>query len=149
MRGFCWFILATSLFLSACSPSLSPLYRDYTIVPEESAGPSEDDVYARILRALEEAGWQPAEPATENVVATEMRTLRRWGLYRTVAYLEAAPVSGEYVRLFIHPYRRFITGGRSKIPYLTRSLRGQILPDINEAFEKHGLKPVGRPYDLR
>jgi hypothetical protein len=149
MRGYCWFFLATALLLSACAPSLSPLYRDYEILPEESAGPSDDDVYARILRAFEEAGWTPTEAVTENVIATEVRTLRQWGIYKTVAYLEAAPVSGKYVRLFIHPYRRFITGGRSKIPYLSRSLRGQILPDINEAFEKQGLKPVGRPYDLR
>ncbi|HEX7072199.1 MAG TPA: hypothetical protein VF190_15410 [Rhodothermales bacterium] len=126
-----------ALGLSACAPSLTPLYRDFEM-PADSMTTAE--VIPILEAALTDAGWDIAEPTTPNVVATQRKTLSEWGLYRVEAYLEAAPLGGNYVRLFVHPQRRFITGGRSKIPFLVPSLRRSILPDINEAFQKHGLQ---------
>ena len=130
-------LVVVVMVVGACSPSLSPLYRDYE-VPADTSGTI--DVLPRIRAALTDAGWNVSEAATPNVIATERRTLSEWGLYRVEVYLEAAPIGGEHVRLFIHPQRRFITGGRSKIPFLAPSLRRSILPGLNEAFQKQGLE---------
>ena len=102
--------------LAACSPSLSPLYRDYTLTQEDS-GP-EDDLVAepRIRDALQASGWDPAESAAPNAVSTEERTLRNWGLYRVVVELEVVPLGPEHVRVYFHPYRRYLFGGRGKNP---------------------------------
>lgn len=124
------------LSLSACSPSLSPLYRDYEVPSDSLAAAS---VLPRLRLALAEAGWTVTESVVPNVVATERKTLSDWGLYRVEVYLEVAPLGTDHVRVFVHPQRRFITGGRSKIQFLVPSLRRSILPDLNEALERQGL----------
>lgn len=121
---------------TGCSPSLSPLYRDYQV---EADSLTTEDVLPKLRAALTEAGWSVTASAAENVVATERVTLNDWGLYRVEVYLEAAPLAGGFVRVLVHPQRRFITGGRSKIQYMIPSLRRAILPDLNEALEKQGL----------
>ncbi len=138
------FLLVLFLLVSGCSPSVSPLYRDFEVRPVTETEPASLDA---IEAALEEAGWEPADTNPPGGIATEMRTLRHWGLYRVVVMLEAVPVGERYVRLFIHPYRKYITGGRGKIPYLNTSLRRSILPDIREAFERRGLIAVGTPME--
>lgn len=127
---------------SGCSPSLSPLYRDYQ-ASEQYTG--EEEILSRIQAALTEAGWTVTDSPASNVVATERRTLGDWGLYRVEVYLEAAPLAGDYVRLFVHPHRRFFTGGQSKIPFLKGSLRRNILPALNSAFARHGLELADSP----
>lgn len=147
MSGFYWIsavlVLLFTLVLTACTPSLSPLYRDYEVLESDTL---ERDVYERIYEALQEAGWTPAEASAENVVATESKTIRNWGLYKIVVSLEVVPVGDEHLRIFIHPYRQYITGGRSKIPYLASNLRTIVLPDLNKAFEHQGFELAGMPY---
>ena len=131
------------LCLSACSPSLSPLYRDYTFAQEESEAASATEL--RIQDALASSGWEPVDATTRNTVATKERTLRNWGLYRVVVELEVVPLGPEHVRVYFHPYRRYLFGGRGKIPYLTRSLQRSLLPELNEALEEEGLQVIGTP----
>ena len=131
--------------LPACSPALSPLYRDYEIrnTPEAVDGP----VQARMRAALQAADWQMTDSDISNVVATEARTLSNWGLYKVTVSLEAVPVGRDYVRVYFHPYREYITGGRSKLPYLSKNLRTALLPELNEALESQGLALIGTPFD--
>jgi len=126
--------------LSACAPSLSPLYRDYEFKDEAR---THEAVRAGIETALTEAGWQLASPSAPNVVTTEMRSFINWGLYKVEARLEVVPIGGEYVRVFVHPYRKYITGGRGKIPYMKGSIRRAIIPKLNRALETQGLVPIG------
>lgn len=144
-------VLLASGMLAACAPRLAPLYQDYEIRPgsgaETGAEAHEPVAEERIRRAFEEAGWTIRASETPNLIATEERTTSHWGLYEVRVQLEATRVGDEHVRLFIHPYRRYFTGGRSKIPYLRGRLRGQILPELSEAFEKHGIQVIGTPFE--
>jgi len=136
------YILLLSILLAGCSPKLSPLYRDYELGTEDQEA-VDDDVFERIERGLQSAGWTLVDGITENVVATESRTFRQWGLYSIEVDLEIAPVGGDYVRLFVHPYRIYFTGSRSKIPYLRGSLARSVLKDLHAAFEEEGLIHIG------
>ncbi len=162
-------LLVALLLFSACAPSLAPLYRDYDIVPLDtfrtapladfrefpeilSDAPSGEDaapamVRQRIVAALHEAGWDTTSTSLPHAVATRERVLQRWGLYRIVAYLEVAPLGRNHVRIYAHPFRKYVFGKASKIPYLTRPIRSRFLPEIDEAFSKYGLEPVGTPFE--
>ncbi len=126
-----------ALSLSACSPSLSPLYRDYEIRT------ADQPLAERIEDALAEAGCQSTPSSAPNALATQERKVRSWGLYSVVVSLEAVPVGGSYVRLYLHPYRKYFTGNRSKIPFLKKSLQRTLLKDLNEAFETRGMVAIG------
>lgn len=145
------FALVCLVALAACAPSISPLYRDYEVEPaplasaDVEAESRDARVRDRLRAALAEAGWTVGGPAAPNVISTEERGFGSWGLWRVLVSLDAVPVGDRHVRVQIHPVRRYITGGRSKIPYLGRSLRAAILPDLNEALETHGFHPVGTP----
>ena len=130
-----------ALSLSACAPSLSPLYRDYEIQTLDR--PTTE----RIEEALAEAGWQSIPASAPNAIATQERKVRQWGLYSVVVSLEAVPVGEGYVRLYLHPYRKYFTGNRSKIPYLKKSLQRTLLKDLNAAFENQGLVAIGSGID--
>lgn len=125
--------------VAACTPSLSPLYRDYQADPPETA------VRDSIRAALRTAGWELAPEAAPGVVTTAPRTIQQWGLYRVEVSLEALPMSGQHVRLLIHPYRRYVTGHRSKMPYLPGGVQRAILPDLNDAFTDRGLMALETP----
>lgn len=132
---------AMVLVVSGCAPSLSPLYRDYAVEPDSS---SLDD---RIVAALQEAGWDTVDTRIPNAIATEERVLSQWGIYRVTANLEITPLGSNHVRVFIHPYRRYIFGGKGKIPFLTRALRSRLLPDLRDAFERQGFIVAGTVFD--
>jgi len=127
---------------------LSPLYRDYEVDAAAVAADTEiaDDqaaVMDRIKQGLREAGWTISESVTPNVVAAESRKFREWGLYSIEVELEVAPVGGNYVRLFVHPFRIYFTGAKRKIPYLRGSLARSVLKDLHESFEAQGLEHIG------
>lgn len=126
-----------ALSLNACSPSLYPLYRDYEVQTENRS------IAERIEDALTEAGWESIPASAPNAIATRERKVRTWGLYSVVVSLEAVPVGEGYVRLYVHPYRKYFTGNRSKIPFLKSSLRRTVLKDLNEAFQNQGLVALG------
>lgn len=126
------------LSLSACAPTISPLYRDYE-------SPEEQGTMQRIETALVKAGWTLVPSDVPNTIATDEQTLSSWGLYKVIASLEVVPIGNEYVRVFVHPYRKYFTGSRSKIPFLNKSLQRAILVDLTNAFEAQGLEPLGTP----
>jgi len=128
-------------FFAGCSPRLSPLYRDYEVTAEK--GLSDADVFQRIETALISSGWEPIDGVSTNVMATESRQFREWGVYKIVVDLEVAPVGGDYVRLLIHPYRVYFTGKKSKIPYLRGSLARSVLKELTASFEAEGLTFIG------
>ena len=140
LRGYV-LVGVLALSVAACAPSLSPLYRDYAVQQ------SDQSVGERIEAALVEAGWQVTPSSAPNALATDERKIRSWGLYSVVVSLEAVPVGEDYVRLYFHPYRRYFTGGRSKIPYLKKSLQRDLLRDLNQALYDEGLQAVGTGID--
>lgn len=134
-----WVGLMGLLLIAGCSPSLTPLYKDYE-VPETN-----DDVQVRIVEALQEAGWKMADdPVMDTVVKTEERVLNRRGIYKTLAVLEIVPVGDHFVRVLIHPYRDHLIGTKSKLPYLPGNIRRQIVPPLTESFEDVGLYLPGQ-----
>ncbi len=145
-RPHLWLLIGILAGVGAgCMPAITPLYHDYRI-PPATALPG-DSLRVRIARALEQAGWTPTETADGHTLATEPRTLQRWGLYRITVYLEVAPIGDDYVRVFFHPYRQYVTGGRSKIPYLSRRLRRMLIPPLDEHFQAAGLRLVAPRLD--
>ncbi|MEO1479612.1 MAG: hypothetical protein AAFV01_13655, partial [Bacteroidota bacterium] len=144
--------------VSGCAPSVSPLYRDFAAssvldaasngatVPAEEALPSTDSpVLIEVAsRALERAEWTLAPaPYEATTLRTEARTVSNLGLYRTEVTLEVVPLSAGFVRVHVHPYRHYLVGGRSKLPYLNPGLRRALLPALEEAFEAEGLQMLG------
>ena len=128
------------LLIVGCSPSLAPMFKDYEIAVEE-----DEDVQERVIMALEDVGWVPAEEAIlPSVILTEERTLNRRGIYKTTAILEVLPLGDNHVRVLIHPYRNHLIGSRSKLPYLPGNIERQIVPDITASFEVHGLYLPGK-----
>lgn len=138
--------LCVAATLAACTPRLSPLYRDYT-VPDTLA--RSEHVIEKLQSALESADWAIAPDEIDNLVRTEPRTLSNWGLYRVTVYVEAVPIGSDYVRLYFHPYREYVTGGRSKIPFFKDRTQHQLLPDLTKALEAQGLRRVGAPPEDR
>ena len=139
-------VLIVAAALAACTPRLSPLYRDYT-VPDAIA--RDEEVLVKLHAALVDAEWQIAPEQIDNLVRTEPRTVSRWGLYKVTVYLEAVPIGSDYVRIYVHPYREYVTGGRSKIPFFNRRTQAELLPALTEALEAQGLHRVGAPPEER
>ena len=132
-----WLAAIVLLYALACSPSLYPLYRDYEV--NQHSAP----VRQRLERALADAEWELVDHGAPNAVATAPRRLRHWGLYSIVVSIEAVPVGNRHVRLFVHPYRYYITGGRSKIPYLKGSIRRRVMAELDAKLEAQGLEAIG------
>jgi hypothetical protein len=127
--------------LIGCSGSLRPLYRDFEVTQVEG------DVYERIESALNAANWVQVEPNAPNVVATEARTFSNWGLYKIKVSLEILPMNEHYVRVMVHPYRHYFTGGRSKLSFLSSGLHNKVLGQLNEALAEQGFHMLGRPIE--
>lgn len=158
-------LLVVFLLLPACAPSIAPLYRDYDIVapdtslaapvsgpmdfPEIASGEDADPaaVRRRVADALHEAGWETTPTDLPHAVATRERVLQRWGLYRVTARLEVTPLGRDHVRVYVHPFRKYVFGKASKMQYLTRPVRSRFLPEIDRAFAKRGLRPAGTPFE--
>lgn len=135
-------LVGACVLLTACTPSLSPLYRDYNAPPADSAS-----VDARILAALDAAGWDTVSTDLPNTIATDERVLSDWGIYKVTASLEVTPIGREHVRVYVHPFRKYIFGGRGKILYLTKRIRSKLIPDVNRAFDEQGLSLAGTPFE--
>lgn len=127
-----------------CAPSIAPLYRDYRIGPAATADAPEA-LRARVRAALVEAGWTPAEGLVPGVVATQPRPMGQGLFSRTEVSLDVTPIGGRHVRVFFHPYRRYLTGGRSKIGFLGDGLRRRLVPPLNEALARQGLVALDTP----
>ena len=140
LRPIAFAAVLAAVMLTACSPSFAPLYTDYEYDAETA---TTDSTIARLERAVAAAGWKVDVPPAPNVVATNERTFNRWGLYDIRINLELIPINDRYVRLMIHPYRVYFTGNRSKMPFLKRSIRRAVVPDLTEALEKENLVPIG------
>ncbi|MCY3594612.1 MAG: hypothetical protein OXH01_05160 [Bacteroidetes bacterium] len=130
-------VLFLALTVIGCSPTLYPLYRDYEY------NYNDDVPLSQIEEALIEAGWELLPSSPPNAVSTVNRPIRNWLLYKVVVQVEAVPIGAQHVRLFVHPYRVYPSGSRSKIPFLKRSIRRRVVRDIDRVFESHGLVAVG------
>lgn len=134
-------MMLVAVLAAGCSPKISPLYRDYEVTAEDAG--ADEVVLDRIEEGLRDAGWSLTDPVTDNVVATDERSFRSWGLYSVRVSLEVAPIGGDYVRLMIHPYRQYAWGTKSKIPYLRGGLARSVLSDLHDSFEAQGLEFIG------
>jgi hypothetical protein len=123
-----------------CTPRLSPLYRDFSLGGSGTGSAATQD---RIVSALEKAGWTVIEGVTANVVATQPRKFRSWGIYSMEVELEVARVGNGHVRVFIHPYRHYFTGSRGKQPYLRSGLAKSVMKTLQDPFAAEGLTFVG------
>lgn len=135
MRYGSWF-WGLAWFVAGCSPRLVPLYYDYR------AADTTWQPLLHVAEALQASGWKLIAADT-SFLQTQPRTLRHWGLYRVVVRLEAVPIDRTYVRLFIHPYRLYLGGRRSKIPYLPAGLEANLLPQLHAALGAQGFSPAG------
>lgn len=140
------FLIGIGLW-TGCASSLTPLYRDFEVdaveAPAAPTAPTDAALYDRIERALLEAGWQQVEAQAPNVVSTGTRELRDWGIYSIQVSLDVVPLNDDFVRVYVHPYRHYFTGSRSKLGFLSKGLGRSFLPDLRAAFAAEGLHPVG------
>ena len=130
------FVTVVLIAATGCGRTLSSLYEDYRI---EDAPLSSIEVYEAIKESVVEAGWTLGESPAPNVISTEEATVSQWGLYKVVVSIDVAPISGKHVRVFFHPYRVYLWGARSKMPYLSRRVRNFVLPDLTTALAKHDI----------
>jgi hypothetical protein len=131
--------LFVALAAGGCSSSLSPLYRDYRI--DDTTAPTEE----RLAEALRDAGWALVDPVAPNVLSTNTRTVQNWGLYRVVVSLDIVAMNNNHVRVFVHPFRQYVTGGLSKLAFMNATVRSAVLPDLNDALKERGFVPIGTP----
>ncbi len=129
-------VLFLIILAISCSPSLHPLYKDYKhdfngTVP-----------LIQIEQALIEAGWELLPSPSPNTISTSYREIRDWLLYKVVVQVEAVPIGAKHVRLLVHPYRVYVTGNRSKIPFLKRRIRRRVIHDIDQTFRSYDLIAV-------
>lgn len=129
------------LLLSGCSPTLTPLFRDYRVTVDAPVDSS------RIRSALREAGWQIRRTPDLPVIRTRPRTINNWLLYKVRVQLDVARVNDDQVRVFIHPRREYIFGTRSKLLYLKETLHEEFVPDLNRAFAQHEMEIIGDPFE--
>lgn len=131
--------LLLCLGLAACTPRLSPTYRDF----EVRAAPAEADtlVEARLSRAVTAAGWTLAPADAPGMVTTERRAVGG----RTEAALDLVPLDGGFVRVYVRAQKRSLLGGRGKVFALDGRLRRVVLRDLTEALEAQGLVPLDAP----
>lgn len=131
------FLVAVLLFAATgCGHTLTALYEDYRI--EDAPEPS-DDIHEAIKESVVEAGWTLDESPAPNVISTQEETVAQWGLYKVVVSVDVAPINGRHVRVFVHPYRVYFWGARSKMPYLSRRVRNYVLPDLTETLAKRDI----------
>lgn len=139
------FLVATGFAFAACAPSFAPLYRDYEARTPADSLALGSDALAGIRSALAEAGWMEVPSDAPNVVSTAPRVISDWGLYRTEVALDVAPINTEFVRIYFHPVRYSVLGGRTKIGYLSGGMRRALLPALNEALAARGFVVLGTP----
>ncbi len=135
--------LLLGLGLAACTPRLSPPYRDYEVrevAPDSS-------LYQHLRAAAMEAGWVIIPSSTPPVVSTEPRHVAEGFLSTTEAALDLVPLDGGYVRIYVRAEKRSVLGGRSKVYALSPGLRRSALAPLSDALERRGLVALGTPRD--
>ena len=102
-------------------------------------------IQQRIADALVEAGWELDEAPSDNAVSTKEIEIVEWGLYDVRVSLDVVPINDTFVRVYVHPYRQYFYGSRSKMSYMNRRVREYVFPELAEAFGARGIVPVGAP----
>lgn len=126
------------LVASGCGHSLSPLYEDFRIRDASDTA----DLRPVMEKALTEAGWTLDDPDAPNIVSTSESTVAHWGLYKVVVSLDLAAINGSHVRVFVHPYRVYAWGSRSKMVYMSRRVRNHVFPELTQALAQQGIRSV-------
>jgi len=132
-------LFACSLVTGGCATSFAPLYRDYQVTHFSSLPALQDSLQL----ALNEAGWTLTTAPTPEALRTHPQTKADLGLYRIKVFLDAVPLEAPYVRIFFHPYRYFIVGGRSKIAILRGDLLNDLIHPLDKALQHRGFVAVG------
>ena len=147
--------VSTTVLLSGCGGTLSPLYADFRIeepavsVPGDSVQTTVVDsvlalsIKERIASALIEAGWELDDAPSENSVSTKEIEIAEWGLYDVRVSLDVVPINDKFVRVYVHPYRQYFYGSRSKMSYMNRRVRTYVFPDLADAFQARGIISIG------
>ncbi len=139
-----FFVAATA----GCSGSLSPLYSDFRIEDRDAGADSTTTpIQVDIGEALQEAGWVLDDAASDNAVSTTERKVIHWGLYKVVVSLDVVPINNKFVRVYVHPYRHYFYGSRSKMGYMNRRVRTAVFPELTAAFKSRGIVSLG-PIDI-
>jgi len=99
----------------------------------------------RIADALLAAGWELDEAPSENAVSTKEVEIAEWGLYDVRVSLDVIPINDKFVRVYVHPYRQYFYGSRSKMSYMNRRVREYVFPELAEAFRARGIVPLEAP----
>lgn len=146
-------LLASAL---GCGGSLSPLYSDFRIDERPTAGETDSVAVARtdsstasrhiqaeIQAALQEVGWELDEAPSDNAVSTTEVEIVDWGLYEVRVSLDVVPINQKFVRVYVHPYRQYFFGARSKMSYLNRRVRTYVFPELSQALRARGIVPLG------
>ena len=136
-------VLFLGLGVSACTPRLSPPYRDYEV---REAGP-DSSLRGKLQEAAVEAGWALSQPTSPFIVSTRARRVEEGFLSTTDAALDLVPLDGGYVRIYVRAEKRSLLGGRSKVYALSPGLRRSILEPLSEALARRGLVALGTPRD--
>jgi len=106
---------------------------------------SHQSIQDRIAEALVAAGWELDEAPSENAVSTKEVEIAEWGLYDVRVSLDVVPINDKFVRVYVHPYRQYFYGSRSKMSYMNRRVREYVFPELSEAFLARGIVPPGAP----
>ena len=130
------------LTLTGCTPSITPLYRDFE-PQERSLVAARDSIRLDVQEALTASGWALAAPSVEGFITTEERILGERLLYQVVASLDVAFVGDRAIRVYVQPYRRYVTGGRSKLGFLSGSVEREILSELRDALKDKGIVALG------
>ncbi|HRK74532.1 MAG TPA: hypothetical protein PLL64_09670 [Rhodothermales bacterium] len=122
------------LFFGACTPSLTPPYRDYRATPRESA-------LDKAKTAFKAAGWEVKDGVATGVIATQERQIRDFKAYKILVKLEATTFQSRFVRVYIHAYRKYlISGHKGKIPYMERHVIHDVLHPLEAALKNQGME---------
>jgi len=115
-----------------------------TVEHSASSGPAtEYEMLNQVRQVLEDSGWILRPADVENAVATEPRKFANWLFYSVHAELEVVVIGGKYVRLFIHPWRRYMWGSWGRIPYLKSGLAIAVFESVDSAFQDAGYEFIG------
>lgn len=129
------------LFGSACTPALTPIYRDYRAAPREAA-------LEKAKSAFLEAGWELTIGPAKGVIVTQEKKIRDFQVYKILVQLEATMFQSRFVRIYINAYRKYlISGHKGKIPYMERHVIQEVLRPLEAALKKQGLELEKRIMD--
>lgn len=131
-------VVVLALLMCACSPRLTPPYRDFRVASPDTA------LTALLREAAVEAGWTLDASPAPSVITTATRIVGGTVTPTTVR-LEIIPLAGNVVRVWVRGESRGVLGGRTKLYALTPSVRERALASLSDALRSRGLRALDTP----